>query len=150
MNASTRPSWDTYFLSICREVASRATCPRKAVGCVLVRDRTIISTGYNGAVSGLPHCLDIGCDVVNNHCERVVHAEANAVAQAARNGSCTAGATAYVSLNPCWPCFKLLVNAGVRRFVYADLYHLDPRVVAAATAQGFELLHLPHSHKEGS
>ena len=103
---------------------------------MLVRDRTIVSTGYNGAVAKLPHCLDVGCDIVNNHCERVVHAEANAVAQAARNGASCAWATAYITLNPCYNCWKLLVNAGVVRFVYADLYHLDPRVI-----RGCELLH---------
>lgn len=98
-----------------------------------------MSTGYNGSVAGLPHCVDVGCDVVNNHCEAVVHAEANAVAQAARNGVSLNGATAYITLSPCWPCFKLLVNSGIHRFIYLEPYKLDPRIVRATSVLGLEL-----------
>ena len=92
-----RPSWDTYFLEIAKLVASRSTCPRASVGAVIVKNNRILSTGYNGAPPGEPHCVDVGCLMVNNHCERTVHAETNAVIQAARFGISVDGATLY-----CW------------------------------------------------
>ena len=134
-----RASWDNYFVQIAVTVSTRATCDRKHVGCVLVKDRVIVATGYNGSVRGLPHCDDEGHDLVNDHCVRTVHADANAVAAAARQGSATAGATAYVTAFPCWGCFRLLVNAGIERIVYADAYRMDPRVVAAAPLCGVVL-----------
>lgn len=118
----TRPSWTTYFLSLASTVATRATCPRKAVGCVLVRDRVVLATGYNGSIPGAPHCTDAGCLVVEGHCVRTNHAELNAIAQAARNGTRLDGATAYVTLRPCWPCYRALASAGVREIYYAEKY----------------------------
>jgi len=93
----SRPSWDEYFLKIAEDVASRATCPRASVGAVIVKDHRILSTGYNGALPGEPHCTEVGCLMENNHCERTVHAETNAVVQAARFGINIEGATLY-----CW------------------------------------------------
>ncbi len=112
-----RKSWDAYFMDIAREVASRATCDRKHVGCVLVKDKYLIATGYNGSVGGLAHCDEVGHMIVNGHCERTSHAEANAIVQAAKHGVSTDGATAYITASPCWGCFKLLASAGVGRLV---------------------------------
>ncbi len=113
----TRPSFDEYIMGIAHQVAARSTCDRARVGCVLVRERTIIATGYNGALSGMPHCDDVGHMMTGGHCIRTVHAEQNAVAQAARNGVSTAGATAYITHVPCYACAKLLVSAGVSAVV---------------------------------
>lgn len=91
----TRPNWDLYFIRIAKEVASRATCPRAAVGAVIVKDNRILSTGYNGAPAGQPHCEDVGCEIVDGHCHTAVHAESNAIAQAAKHGISVEGATLY-------------------------------------------------------
>lgn len=128
-----RKSWDEYFLSIAREVAGRSTCSRKQVGCVLVRDRAILSTGYAGSIRGQPHCLDVGCDVgPDGGCRRTVHSEVNAVSLAAKHGACIDGATAYVTLSPCYNCFKMLVNSGIKRVVFDEAYRipLDPDMVS--------------------
>ena len=107
-----RVDWDTYFMNIAKEVATRSTCPRKSVGAVIVKDRRILSTGYNGSIRGMPHCTDVGCDMEDGHCVATVHAEANAIIQAARNGVCIDGADIYVTASPCWNCFKLIANSG--------------------------------------
>lgn len=109
----TRPSWETYFLSLAAQVSTRATCPRLSVGAVIVRDRAVLASGYNGSMAGAAHCSDVGCLMVDSSCQRTVHAESNAIAQAARNGVRLDGATAYVTHRPCWSCWKLLRNAGV-------------------------------------
>lgn len=118
----TRPRWDEYFMDCATAIARRSTCDRKSVGCVLVVDKQQISTGYNGSLRGAEHCDDVGHDLANNHCVRVVHAEANAICNAARRGISTVGATAYVTSLPCWPCFKMLAQAGIARIVYRDAY----------------------------
>ncbi len=92
-----RPDWDIYFMNIAREVATRSTCPRASVGAVIVKGNRILSTGYNGAQTDEPHCLEVGCLMVNNHCERTIHAETNAVVQAAKYGVNINGSTLY-----CW------------------------------------------------
>lgn len=130
-----RKGWDAYFMDIARQVAARATCDRKSVGTVLVRDRTILSTGYNGSVRGLPHCDDVGHDLINDSCARVVHSEANAVALAARQGARLEGATAYVTASPCWPCFKLLANAGIARIVFGERFYRDVEKIRDAAAE---------------
>ncbi len=89
-----RPSWDQYFLKLAMLASERATCPRMHCGCVLVRHKHVLATGYNGSLPGLPHCDDIGCLIVNDHCIRTNHAEMNAITQAAKNGVSIAGATA--------------------------------------------------------
>jgi dCMP deaminase len=119
----TRPSWDAYFLQLAQLAATRSTCERAAVGCVLTIDKRIVSTGYNGSPAGLPHCDTVGHWLVDNHCLRTVHAEANAIADAARRGVAVAGATAYVTHVPCINCAKLLVSAGVARIVYGATYY---------------------------
>jgi dCMP deaminase len=119
--------------------ATRATCDRKHVGCVLVRDKMVLCTGYNGSVRGTPHCDDDGHLIEGGHCVMVVHAEANAVAHAARNRVRVDGATAYVTAFPCWPCFRLLVQAGVVRIVYLEAYRPDAKVTEVAKAVGVEI-----------
>lgn len=103
-------------------VAQRSTCDRAHVGAVLVRDRRILATGYNGAPMGLPHCDDVGHLIVDGHCVRTLHAEQNAIIQAALHGVGTQDATAYVTHQPCLTCAKMLINAGIRRVVYAGNY----------------------------
>ncbi len=134
-----RVSWDHYFMNIARTVATRATCDRKFVGAVLVRDRIILATGYNGSIRGLPHCDEDGHLMEDGHCVRTVHAEANAIVQAARSGVRVDGADAYVTASPCWGCFRLLANAGVRRIVFGEFYR-DPRVFDVAERLGIELI----------
>lgn len=136
-----RPSWDEYFLQIAFTVAQRSTCDRAHVGCVLVRDRRILTTGYNGAPAGLPHCDDVGHLLVDGHCVRTLHAEQNALIQAALHGVGTEGATAYVTHQPCLTCAKMLINAGVRRVVYAGNYP-DDYSRQFLVAAGVELVHL--------
>lgn len=118
----SRPSWDEYFMQMARLAATRATCCRKQVGAVIVRDRNVIATGYNGSLRGLPHCTEDGCHMEDGHCVRTIHAEANAIVQAAKNGARVEGATIYTTLYPCWGCFKLIANAGISRIVYGEVY----------------------------
>lgn len=117
-----RPSWDVFFLAMARTVATRATCPRLSVGAVIVRDRAVLSVGYNGAVAGARHCTEDGCDLVEGHCTRAVHAEANAIAQAAKHGTRVEGGTIYTTHSPCWRCSQLIANAGLVRVVYGEGY----------------------------
>lgn len=118
-----RPSWDEYFMNIAREVATRSTCTRRSVGALVVRDKRILATGYNGAPAGLRHCDHTGGgDMRDGHCARSTHAEQNAIVQAARHGTTIDGATVYCTAQPCLTCAKLLVNAGVKRVVYDGDY----------------------------
>lgn len=114
-----RISWDEYFISIVKLIGKRATCPRKQVGAVIVKNSQIISTGYNGAPKGFEHCNDVGCMVIDNHCQRVVHAEMNALLQAGKEAN---GATLYCTCLPCAICFKLCIQAGIQRIVYIENY----------------------------
>jgi dCMP deaminase len=141
-----RVPWDQYFMNIAQVVASRSTCERKFVGAVIVRDRTILSTGYNGSIRGMPHCMDEGHMMENDHCVATIHAEANAIIQAAKNGVMIDGAMVYVTASPCWNCFKQIANAGVRRIVYGEFYR-DERIFQVAARLGIDLLHL-QSHVE--
>ena len=136
-----RVDWDTYFMNIAREVATRSTCPRKSVGAVIVKDRRILSTGYNGSIKGMPHCTDVGCDMEDGHCVATVHAEANAIIQAARNGVCIDGADIYVTASPCWNCFKLIANSGIKRIYYGEFYR-DETSLKVAKECGIELISL--------
>ena len=135
-----RASWDEYFMEIARVVSSRSTCPRKFVGSVIVRDKTILSTGYNGSIRGMPHCSDVGHMMENDHCVATIHAEANAIIQAAKNGVVIEGATIYVTASPCWSCFKMIGNAGLRRIVYGEFYR-DDRIFSVAQQLGIDLHH---------
>ncbi|HLU49053.1 MAG TPA: dCMP deaminase family protein [Planctomycetota bacterium] len=136
-----RASWDEYFMRIALEVATRSTCDRKNVGAVIVRDRNILSTGYNGSVSGLEHCDEVGHRLENDHCTMTIHAEANAILLAAKNGVMINGASIYITASPCWNCFKLVANAGIRKIVYGEFYR-DERIFEYAGRLGIELIDL--------
>jgi dCMP deaminase len=136
-----RASWDEYFMSIAQVVATRSTCPRKYVGSVIVKNRTILSTGYNGSIRGMPHCSEVGHMMEDGHCVATIHAEANAIIQAARNGVVIDGATVYVTASPCWSCFKQIANAGVMRICYGEFYR-DARIFDVAGQTGIELVHI--------
>src|SRR5210317_84111 len=123
MGVNNRPSWDEYFLKLAMLASERATCPRMHVGCVLVKDKFVLATGYNGSLPGTPHCDEVGCLVVDGHCVRTNHAEINAICQATRHGVTLTGATAYVTNMPCTACAKALAAAGVRRVVVFSSYH---------------------------
>jgi len=138
MEATQRVPWDVYFMNIAHVVASRSTCPRKYVGAVIVRDKTILSTGYNGSIRGMPHCTEDGHMMENDHCVATIHAEANAIIQAAKNGVMIDGATIYVTASPCWSCFKQIANAGIRRICYGEFYR-DQRIFDIAARLGIEL-----------
>lgn len=137
----SRVDWDEYFMNIAATVATRSTCPRKHVGCVIVRDKTILSTGYNGSVRGLPHCDEVGHMMEDGHCVRTIHAEINAIIQAAKNGTRVEGAALYVTASPCWSCFKATCNAGVKRIVFGEFYR-DERIFEVSQTLGIELVHL--------
>ena len=140
-SAARRQSWDEYFMNIARQVASRSTCDRKHVGAVIVRDRTILSTGYNGSIRGLDHCDEAGHLMEDGHCVRTVHAEANAIVQAARHGIRLEGGTIYVTASPCWSCFRLVANCGIHRTCFGEFYR-DERIFTFAEQLGMELVDL--------
>jgi dCMP deaminase len=142
MSNRRRVDWDEYFMAIAREVATRSTCDRKHVGAVVVREKMILATGYNGSLRGAEHCDDVGHLMVDGHCVRTVHAEANAIVQAARNGVRSDGAGIYVTASPCFGCFKLIANAGIRRIVFGEFYR-DERIFAFSKELAIELVHLP-------
>jgi dCMP deaminase len=127
-----RPSWDEYFMEVCNAIAKRATCDRGRSGCVIARDNQILATGYVGAPSGLPHCDDAGHQLkktvhedgsVTQHCVRTVHAEQNAICQAAKRGVAIDGATLYCRMTPCRVCAMMIINCGIVRVVAERRYH---------------------------
>lgn len=121
--SNTRPVWDEYFLKLAMLVSERATCPRMHCGCVLVKDKRILSTGYNGSIPGDVHCETDGCMIVDNHCVRTIHAEMNAILQCSIHGVSTHGATAYITNMPCTNCSKSLIAAGIKEIVIFSDYH---------------------------
>ena len=136
-----RVSWKDYFMNIAREVATRSTCVRKHVGAVIVREKTILSTGYNGSIKGLPHCDEVGCEMVNGHCVRTTHAEANAIVQAAKNGIQINQSEIYVTASPCYDCFKLIANAEIK-IIYYDEFYRDKRIIEKSKEMGIQLASL--------
>lgn len=120
---NSRPEWDKYFLKVAMLVSERATCPRMHCGCVLVKDKRILSTGYNGSIPGDVHCEDEGCMIVDNHCVRTTPAEMNAIIQCSIHGVSTQGATAYITNMPCTNCAKSLIAAGIKEIVIFSDYH---------------------------
>ena len=130
MDRKLRPSWDEYFMDITRVVASRSTCLRRGVGAVIVKDKRLLTSGYNGAPQGLAHCLEIGClrermkiaSGERHELCRGLHAEQNAIVQAALHGVQIAGATLYCTHQPCAACAKMIINAGIRRIVFEHPY----------------------------
>lgn len=146
----TRPPWDVYFLSIARLVAGRSTCLRRKVGAVLVKEKRILATGYNGAPSGLRHCLEIGClrerlgipSGQRHELCRGLHAEQNVLIQAARHGISVGGSTLYSTNLPCVICTKMLINAGIRAIFYQDGY-ADDLTEGMLKEAGIHLVRVP-------
>ena len=136
-----RPSWDQYFMDIAFEVAKRSTCSRAQVGAIIVRDRRILTTGYNGAPAGLPHCSEVGCLMIEGHCRRTLHAEQNAIIQGALHGVSVAGGTLYVTHQPCITCAKMIINGGIERVVYGGQYP-DELAMSFLEQAGVELVRL--------
>lgn len=127
-----RPSWDDYFLGIANTVSKRATCDRGKSGCVIVRDKQILVSGYVGSPSGFYHCDEVGHQMkqithedgtVTDHCMRTIHAEQNALCQAAKLGIPIAGSTIYTRMTPCRTCAMLIINCGIKRVVCERRYH---------------------------
>lgn len=132
LSSDTRPSWDEYFLEIMESVSKRATCDRGKSGTVIVKDKQILVTGYVGSPVGMPHCDDVGHQLkkmihedgtITEHCVRTVHAEQNAICQAAKRGVSLEGSTVYCRMTPCRVCAMLLINSGIKRVVAANKYH---------------------------
>lgn len=127
-------------MEIADKVSTRSTCDRKNVGAVITRDHQILSTGYNGSIRGLDHCDDVGHMMEDGHCVATIHAEANAILQAARNGVMINGSVIYVNTFPCWPCFKLIANSGITAVYYGSFYRTDnSRVFEVAMKLGIKL-----------
>ena len=136
-----RIGWKNYFMNIAHEVATRSTCDRKNVGAVIVRNKTILSTGYNGSIKGLPHCDEVGHEMIDGHCVRTTHAEANAIVQAAKNGIQINHTEIYVTASPCYDCFKLIANAGIKT-IYYDEFYRDERIIEKSKEVGIQLASL--------
>lgn len=157
MSVDERPSWDEYFMSIADQVATRSTCLRRQIGAVLVRDKRILATGYNGVPSGLRHCAEVGCirerlgipSGTRHEMCRGLHAEQNTVIQAARHGINIDGATIYCTAHPCVQCTKILLNAGIKSIVYRDSYP-DELSGILLDESGIEVRHISEvlSHDE--
>jgi dCMP deaminase len=143
-----RPSWDEYFLHVADTVAQRATCDRGRSGCVIVKNKQILVTGYVGSPSGLPHCDDVGHQMkktihedgsITNHCVRTVHAEQNAICQAAKRGIALEGSTLYCRMTPCRVCAMLIINCGIKRVVCEKKYHAGAESEEMFAMAGVEL-----------
>jgi dCMP deaminase len=151
----SRPSWDAYFMAIARLVASRSTCLRRQVGAVLVKDRNILATGYNGTPSGITHCEQTGClrqqlsvpSGERHELCRGLHAEQNALIQAAKHGVAIAGATLYCTNSPCSICSKMIINAGLERIIFQDGYP-DALALQMLGEAAIDLQHLVESAVE--
>ena len=117
-----RISWDEYFMAQSHLLSLRSTCSRLSVGATIVKDKRIVSGGYNGSIKGDEHCIDVGCKVVDGHCVRTIHAEINAILQCSKFGVGTEGATIYVTHFPCLNCTKSIIQAGIKEICYANDY----------------------------
>lgn len=151
----TRPSWETYFMNITNLVAERSTCLRRAVGAVVVKDKRILSTGYNGAPTGLKHCLEVGClrqklgiesGKMHELC-RGIHAEQNAIIQAAYHGVSVKGANIFCTNQPCSICARMIINAGIEKIYYQSGY-ADPLAIELLEEAKIELKQI-NSDKRG-
>ena len=149
--AYRRPTWDEYFMEVCRTVAKRATCDRGRSGCVIARDNQILVTGYVGSPAGLPHCDDVGHLMrkmihsdgsITQHCVRTVHAEQNAICQAAKRGITIDGATVYCRMTPCRTCAMLIINCGIKRVVCEKHYHDEEDSLNMFREAGIKIEHL--------
>jgi len=136
-----RPDWDSYFMKIAYAVSERSTCDRAFVGCVLVLDKRILTTGFNGSPTGQPHCDEAGHLMVDEHCIRTIHAETNAIIQAALHGVSTRGSTCYVTHMPCINCTKALKHAGITSTGFANAYRADEHALNLLKAANIEIVH---------
>ncbi|MDR0591539.1 MAG: cytidine/deoxycytidylate deaminase family protein [Candidatus Nomurabacteria bacterium] len=145
----TRPGWDEYFLNIVEAVGKRSTCLRGKPGCVIARDNVLLSTGYAGAPRGAAQCDEVGCLIkevkhsdghVSIHCKRTVHAEVNAILQAAKNGIGIDGGTLYCGMCPCRDCAMVIVNSGIKRVIVKDDYHESTESKDLFVGAGVELV----------
>ncbi len=148
MDNHQRPSWDEYFMEVANTIADRATCDRGRSGCVIAKDKQILVTGYVGSPAGLPHCDDVGHlmkkmihedDSISQHCVRTVHAEQNAICQAAKRGIAIEGATVYCRMTPCRTCAMMIINCGIKRVVAEKKYHAGAESEAMLKEAGIEL-----------
>ncbi|MCC6932585.1 MAG: cytidine/deoxycytidylate deaminase family protein [Deltaproteobacteria bacterium] len=144
-----RPSWDDYFMEVADAIAKRATCDRGRSGCVIARDKQILVTGYVGSPNGLPHCDEVGHQMkkvihedehISQHCVRTVHAEQNAICQAAKLGISIDGATLYCRMTPCRTCAMLIINCGITRVVCERRYHAGAESEEMFKQVGIELV----------
>lgn len=133
-------------MELAKTVSTRATCRRRSVGAVIVRNRRILSTGYNGAPRGVPHCEEYGCDITQR-CQLAAHAEQNAIAQAAANGVSCEGGTLYVTCQPCNACAKLIINSGIQRVVFEGDYP-DPLAIELFELANVELIRIESGRLE--
>ena len=147
--AESRPSWETYFMDITALVAKRSTCLRRAVGAIIVKDKQILSTGYNGAPSNVRHCREVGClrEKLNvpsgqrHELCRGIHAEQNAIIQAAFHGVSVRDASLFCTNQPCSICAKMIINAGIQKIYYRSGYS-DPLALEMIEESGVALVHL--------
>ncbi len=152
-----RPSWETYFMDITSLVAKRTTCLRRAVGAIIVKDKRLLSTGYNGAPSHIRHCREVGCmreqlkvpSGQRHELCRGIHAEQNAIIQAAYHGVSIRGGTLYCTTQPCSICAKMIINAGIRKIIYASGY-ADPMAVDMLEEAGVALIRHNREDREES
>ena len=140
-----RPDWDSYFMKIAYAVSERSTCDRAFVGSVMVLEKRILTTGFNGSPKGQPHCDEIGHLMVDGHCVRTIHAETNAIIQAALHGVSTRSAACYVTHFPCINCTKALINAGITRLVYSGAYRIDDNAVNFLETANIEICQVEFS-----
>jgi dCMP deaminase len=140
--SNKRPSWDEFFIKIAEEFATRGTCDRANVGCVIVdKDKRVVSVGYNGSISGLPHCDDVGHYMIDSHCLRTLHSEQNAICSAAKLGNKIDGCMIYTTHFPCWKCFQLLAQSGIKKIIYNVSYRKDEMVIKSAKELGITIRH---------
>ena len=144
-----RPTWEEYFLEVMHALQKRATCDRGKCACVIVKDNQILCTGYVGAPAGLPHCDDVGHLIrasvevdgkLHDHCIRTVHAEQNAICQAAKRGVAIDGATIYVGMTPCRTCAMLLISCGIKKVIAERKYHAGQESEEMFAQAGVELV----------
>lgn len=144
----SRPSWDAYFMEVMEAISKRATCARGRSGCVIAKDNQLLVTGYVGSPIGMPHCDEVGHQMkkvlhedesITEHCVRTVHAEQNAICQAAKNGVSIDGATLYCRMTPCRVCAMLIINCGIKRVVCERKYHAGSETEAMFKESGIQL-----------
>jgi len=152
-----RPSWDDYFMEVAHAISKRATCDRGKSGCVIARDRQLIVSGYVGSPTGFPHCDEAGHQIkkvthengeVTEHCMRTVHAEQNAICQAAKIGVSIAGATIYTRMTPCRTCAMLIINCGIKRVVCERKYHQGEASEKMFKEVGIEIVYKHNEHQQ--